>query len=80
MWLTCSHTIQEVINGFEAAWQYFSGIFPVVIREKGRGTFSKITTLKVPSKKPQAASKPAITASVLWRKLSQTKQCRSSRR
>ena len=37
---------------------------------------SGITTLNTPPKKAQAASKPAMTASVLWRKLSQTKQCR----
>jgi transposase len=31
IWLTFSQTTGEVINGFEAAWQYFGGVFPVVI-------------------------------------------------
>ena len=37
---------------------------------------SGMTTAKTPWKKAHAASKPAITASVVWRKLSHTKQCR----
>jgi len=31
VWLTFSQTTAEVINGFEAAWVFFGGIFPVVI-------------------------------------------------
>lgn len=31
IWLTFSQTTEEVINGCEAAWEYFGGIFPVVI-------------------------------------------------
>ena len=31
VWLTFSQTTAEVINGFEAAWAFFGGIFPVVI-------------------------------------------------
>jgi transposase len=31
VWLTFSQTTEEVINGFEAAWAFFGGIFPVVI-------------------------------------------------
>ena len=37
---------------------------------------SGTTTLKTPWKKAHAASKPLITVSVVWRKLSHTKQCR----
>ena len=37
---------------------------------------SGITTLNTPPKKTHAASKPAITASVVWRKVNHTKQCR----
>jgi transposase len=31
VWPTFSQTTEEVIRGFEAAWGYFGGIFPVVI-------------------------------------------------
>ncbi|MGH9045941.1 MAG: IS21 family transposase [Acidimicrobiales bacterium] len=31
VWPTFSQTTEEVIRGFEAAWGYFSGVFPVVI-------------------------------------------------
>jgi hypothetical protein len=31
VWLTFSQTTEEVINGFEAAWAFFGGVFPVVI-------------------------------------------------
>ena len=31
VWPTFSQTTQEVIAGFEAAWLYFGGVFPVVI-------------------------------------------------
>ena len=31
IWPTFSQTIEEVIGGFEAAWAYFGGVFPVVI-------------------------------------------------
>ena len=31
VWPTFSQTIEEVIRGFEAAWSYFGGVFPVVI-------------------------------------------------
>ncbi|HSS09719.1 MAG TPA: IS21 family transposase [Acidimicrobiales bacterium] len=31
IWPTFCQTVEEVIAGFEAAWGYFSGIFPVVI-------------------------------------------------
>ena len=31
MWPTFSQTTEEVIRGFEAAWGYFGGVFPVVI-------------------------------------------------
>jgi hypothetical protein len=31
VWPTFSQTIEEVIAGLEAAWQYFGGVFPVVI-------------------------------------------------
>jgi hypothetical protein len=37
-----------------------------------RGTFSGMTTRKTPAKNDHAASKPAITASVVWVKLSHT--------
>ncbi len=31
VWPTFSQTTEEVIRGFEAAWSYFGGVFPVVI-------------------------------------------------
>lgn len=31
VWLTFSQTTKDVINGFEAAWAFFGGVFPVVI-------------------------------------------------
>jgi transposase len=31
VWPTFSQTTEEVIRGFEAAWAYFGGVFPVVI-------------------------------------------------
>lgn len=31
VWLTFSQTTEEVIKGFEAAWEFFGGIFPIVI-------------------------------------------------
>lgn len=31
VWCTFSQTIEAVIEGFEAAWEYFGGVFPVVI-------------------------------------------------
>jgi transposase len=31
LWPTFSQTVEEVIAGFEAAWGYFGGVFPVVI-------------------------------------------------
>ena len=31
VWPTFSQTTEEVIRGFEAAWGYFGGVFPVVI-------------------------------------------------
>ena len=31
IWLTFHQTTEEVINGFEEAWRFFGGIFPVVI-------------------------------------------------
>jgi hypothetical protein len=31
VWPTSSQTTEEVIRGFEAAWGYFGGVFPVVI-------------------------------------------------
>ena len=31
VWPTFSQTTEEVISGFEAAWGYFGGVFPVVI-------------------------------------------------
>jgi transposase len=31
VWPTFSQTVEEVIAGFEAAWSYFGGVFPVVI-------------------------------------------------
>jgi hypothetical protein len=37
---------------------------------------SGISTAKIPLKNAHAASQPAITAAVVWVKLSHTKQCR----
>ena len=37
---------------------------------------SGITVANTPPKNAHAASKPAITASVVWEKLTHTKQCR----
>jgi len=37
---------------------------------------SGISTRKMPPKKAQAASQPAITASSVWRKVSHTNMCR----
>jgi hypothetical protein len=31
VWLSCSQTIETVINGFEGAWEFFGGVFKVVI-------------------------------------------------
>ena len=31
VWPTFSQTTEEVIKGFEAAWSYFGGVFPVVV-------------------------------------------------
>lgn len=31
IWLTFHQTTEEVINGFEEAWRYFGGVFPVVV-------------------------------------------------
>lgn len=31
VWLTFSQTTEEVVKGFEAAWEYFEGVFPIVI-------------------------------------------------
>lgn len=28
VWLTFSQTTEEVIRGFEAAWEFFGGVFP----------------------------------------------------
>ena len=33
MWPTFTQTTEDVIAGFEAAWLYFAGVFPVVIPE-----------------------------------------------
>jgi transposase len=34
VWPTFSQTTEEVIKGFEAAWSYFGGVFPVVIPDQ----------------------------------------------
>jgi transposase len=34
VWPTFSQTTESVIEGFEAAWQYFGGVFPVVIPDQ----------------------------------------------
>jgi transposase len=31
VWLTFSQTTEEAINGFEAAWEHYGGIFPTVL-------------------------------------------------
>jgi len=36
VWPTFSQTTEEVIRGFEAAWGYFGGVFPVVIPDNMR--------------------------------------------
>ena len=36
VWPTFSQTTEEVIRGFEAAWGYFGGVFPVVIPDNVR--------------------------------------------
>ncbi len=41
VWPTFSQTTEEVIRGFEAAWGYFGGVFPVVIP----GNMKSIVTL-----------------------------------
>jgi hypothetical protein len=33
VWPTFTQTTEDVIAGFEAAWFYFGGVFPVVIPE-----------------------------------------------
>jgi transposase len=33
IWLTFHQTTEEVINGFEAAWRFFGGVFPVVVSD-----------------------------------------------
>jgi hypothetical protein len=33
VWPTFTQTTEDVIAGFEAAWLYFAGVFPVVIPE-----------------------------------------------
>lgn len=36
VWLTFHQTTEEVINGFEEAWRYFGGVFPVVVPDNLR--------------------------------------------
>ncbi len=41
VWLTFSQTIESVIEGFEAAWNFFGGVFAVVIPDNMSGIVDK---------------------------------------
>ena len=41
VWLTFSQTIESVIEGFEAAWDFFGGVFAVVIPDNMSGIVDK---------------------------------------
>lgn len=46
VWPTFSQTIEEVIAGFEAAWRYFGGIFPVVIPDSMKAIVEKADNIE----------------------------------
>lgn len=41
VWLTFSQTIESIIEGFEAAWDFFGGVFAVVIPDNMSGIVDK---------------------------------------
>lgn len=46
VWPTFSQTTEEVIRGFEAAWSYFGGIFPVVIPDSMKAIVEKADNIE----------------------------------
>jgi transposase len=42
VWPTFTQTTEDVICGFEAAWRFFGGVFPVVIPENVPRNISRI--------------------------------------
>jgi transposase len=46
VWPTFAQTIDEVIAGFEAAWRYFGGIFPVVIPDSMKTIVDKADNIE----------------------------------
>ena len=45
LWPTLSQTIEAVIAGFEAAWAYFGGVFPVVIPDSMKAIVTEADNL-----------------------------------
>ncbi|EQD75103.1 hypothetical protein B1B_02308, partial [mine drainage metagenome] len=45
VWPTFRQTTEEVINGFEEAWRFFGGIFPIVIPDNLSAVVTKADKL-----------------------------------
>ena len=48
VWPTFSQAAEEVVKGFEAAWSYFGGVFPVVIPDSMKTIVEKADNFKPP--------------------------------
>lgn len=46
IWLCHRQTVEDVVAGFEAAWQFFGGVFPVVIIDNLKAVVTKADPLK----------------------------------
>ena len=53
VWPTFRQTTEEVIKGFEAAWWFFGGVFPVVIPDNMKPIVVDAARVRTPTDKPR---------------------------
>ena len=64
VWPTFAQTIEEVIEGFEAAWAFFGGVFPVVIPDQMSAVVDEADNLPRGSTTPSSSTPSRVASSV----------------